>query len=75
MNLVSLMPILWAERILAQPILTALVPSARACRERGRRRRPGRDLVLVDDSNFPAFKSLRPLPRRMIGQVEISHLK
>ena len=35
-----LAPIPWAGRVWALPFLTALVPSERACRERGRRHKP-----------------------------------
>jgi hypothetical protein len=37
MSLMLLAPIPWAGRVWALPFLTALVPSERACRERGRR--------------------------------------
>ena len=37
MSLMLLAPIPWARRIWALPFLTALVPSERACRDRGRR--------------------------------------
>src|SRR3954464_7355557 len=50
MSLMLLAPIPWAGRIWALPFLTALVPSERACRERGRRHKPlldvGRQLAL-----------------------------
>jgi hypothetical protein len=50
MSLMLLAPVPWAGRIWALPFLTALVPSERACRERGRRHKPlldvGRQLVL-----------------------------
>jgi hypothetical protein len=50
MSLMLLAPIPWAGRVWALPFLTALVPSERACRERGRRHKPlldvGRQLAL-----------------------------
>jgi hypothetical protein len=50
MSLMVLAPIPWAGRVWALPFLTALVPSERACRERGRRHKPlldvGRQLAL-----------------------------
>jgi hypothetical protein len=50
MSLMLLAPVPWAGRIWALPFLTALVPSERACRERGRRHKPllevGRQLTL-----------------------------
>src|ERR671917_1532986 len=50
MSLMLLAPVPWAGRIWALPFLTALVPSERACRERGRRHKTvldvGRQLVL-----------------------------
>jgi hypothetical protein len=50
MSLMLLAPIPWAGRVWALPFLTALVPSERACRERGRRHKSllevGRQLVL-----------------------------
>ena len=50
MSLMLLAPVPWAGRVWALPFLTALVPSERACRERGRRHKTvldvGRQLVL-----------------------------
>jgi hypothetical protein len=50
MSLMLLAPIPWAGRVWALPFLTALVPSERACRERGHRHKPlldvGRQLAL-----------------------------
>ncbi|WP_336492940.1 transposase, partial [Methylobacterium nigriterrae] len=50
MSLMLLAPIPWAGRVWALPFLTALVPSERAGRERGRRHQSvlevGRQLVL-----------------------------
>lgn len=50
MSLMLLAPIPWAGRVWALPFLTALVPSERACRERGRRYKSlldvGRQLAL-----------------------------
>ena len=40
LSLMVLAPIPWAGRVWALPFLTALVPSERACRERGRRHKP-----------------------------------
>ena len=50
LSLMLLVPIPWAERIWALPFLTALAPSERHCRERGRQHKKltdwGRQLVL-----------------------------
>src|ERR671917_346699 len=50
MSLMLLAPVPWAGRVWALPFLTALVPSERACRERGRRHKTlldvGRQLIL-----------------------------
>jgi hypothetical protein len=50
MSLMLLAPIPWAGRIWALPVLTALAPSERACRERARRHKTlldwGRQMVL-----------------------------
>ena len=50
MSLMLLAPVPWAGRVWALPFLTALVPSERACRERGRRHKSwpdvGRQLAL-----------------------------
>ncbi len=44
MSLMLLTSIPWAGRVRALPFLTTLVPSERACRERGRRHKPLLDL-------------------------------
>jgi len=57
MSLMLLAPIPWAGRIWALPFLTALVPSERACRERGRRHKP-----LLDVGRQLALQARRWLP-------------
>ncbi|MGT2489236.1 IS701 family transposase [Methylobacterium oryzae CBMB20] len=59
MSLMLLAPIPWAGRVWALPFLTALVPSERACRERGRRHKP-----LLDVGRQLALQARRWLPRR-----------
>ncbi|MDE4915212.1 transposase [Methylobacterium sp. 092160098-2] len=59
MSLMVLAPIPWAGRVWALPFLTALVPSERACRERGRRHKP-----LLDVGRQLALQARRWLPRR-----------
>src|SRR3954464_11114987 len=59
MSLMLLAPIPWAGRIWALPFLTALVPSERACRERGRRHKP-----LLDVGRQLALQARRWLPGR-----------
>ncbi|WAJ29487.1 IS701 family transposase [Antarcticirhabdus aurantiaca] len=59
MSLMLLAPIPWAGRIWALPFLTALVPSERACRERGRRHKP-----LLDIGRQLALQARRWLPGR-----------
>jgi hypothetical protein len=50
----------WAGRVWALPFLTALVPSERACRERGRRHKPlldvGRQLILQAPPSRPPLR-------------------
>ena len=72
MSLMLLAPIPWAGRVWALPFLTALVPSERACRARGRPHKPllavGRQLVL---------QARRWLPRRdlvLVGDSGFSAL-
>jgi hypothetical protein len=86
MSLMMLAPIPWAARVWALPFLTALVPSERACRERGRRHKPlldvgrqlglqarrwlpGRDLVVVGDSDFSALLFLDAMRRARITAI------
>lgn len=59
MSLMLLAPIPWAGRVWAMPFLTALVPSVRACRERGRRHKP-----LLDVGRQLALQARRWLPGR-----------
>jgi hypothetical protein len=59
MSLMVLAPIPWAGRIWALPFLTALVPSERVCRERGRRHKP-----LLDIGRQLALQARRWLPGR-----------
>ena len=59
MSLMVLAPIPWAGRVWALPFLTALVPSERACRERGRRHKP-----LLDVGRQLALQARRWLPGR-----------
>lgn len=59
MSLMLLAPIPWAGRVWALPFLTALVPSERACRERGRRHKP-----LLDVGRQLALQARRWLPGR-----------
>jgi len=59
MSLMVLAPIPWAGRVWALPFLTALVPSERACRERGRRHKP-----LLNVGGQLALQARRWLPRR-----------
>src|SRR6476619_6950741 len=59
MSLMLLAPIPWAGRVWALPFLTALVPSERACRERGRRHKP-----LLNVGGQLALQVRRWLPRR-----------
>ena len=59
MSLMLLAPIPWAGRIWALPFLTALVPSERACRDRGHRHKP-----LLDVGRQLALQARRWLPGR-----------
>src|SRR5215218_5143934 len=59
MSLMLLAPVPWAGRIWALPFLTALAPSERACRERGRRHKP-----LLDVGRQLALQARRWLPGR-----------
>jgi DDE superfamily endonuclease len=72
MSLMLLAPIPWAGRIWALPFLTALVPSERACRERGRRHKP-----LLDVGRQLALQARRWLPGRdlvLVGDGSFSAL-
>jgi hypothetical protein len=72
MSLMLLAPIPWAGRIWALPFLTALVPSERACRERGRRHKP-----LLDVGRQLALQARRWLPDRdlvLVGDGSFSAL-
>jgi hypothetical protein len=59
MSLMLLAPIPWAQRIWALPVLTALAPSERFCRERGRRHK-----TLIDWGRQLALQARRWLPER-----------
>ncbi len=59
MSLMLLAPIPWAGRIWALPVLTALAPSERFCRERGRRHK-----TLLDWGRQLALQARRWLPGR-----------
>src|SRR5919112_1077337 len=59
MSLMMLAPIPWAGRIWALPVLTALAPSERFCRERGRRHK-----TLLDWGRQIALQARRWLPGR-----------
>lgn len=72
MSLMLLAPIPWAGRIWALPFLTALVPSERTCRERGRRYKP-----LLDVGRQLALQARRWLPGRelvLVGDGSFSAL-
>ncbi|MCK8787926.1 hypothetical protein M0638_26580, partial [Roseomonas sp. NAR14] len=58
------MPIPWAGRVWALPFLTALVPSERYCRERGRRHN-----TLIDWGRQLVLQVRRWLPERPIVLV------
>ena len=60
-SLMLLAPIPWAGRVWALPFLTALAPSERFCRERGRRHK-----TLVDWGRQLALQARRWLPKREI---------
>ena len=71
-SLMLLAPIPWAERIWTLPFLTALVPSERACRDRGRRHKP-----LLDVGRQLALQARRWLPGRdfvLVGDGSFSAL-
>jgi DDE superfamily endonuclease len=59
MSLMLLAPIPWASRVWALPILTALAPSERFCREQGRRHK-----TLLDWGRQIALQARRWLPER-----------
>ena len=59
MSLMLLAPIPWAGRVWALPFLTALAPSERCCRERGRRHK-----TLIDWGRQLVFQARRWLPER-----------
>jgi hypothetical protein len=61
LSLMLLAPIPWAGRIWALPFLTALAPSERYCRERGRRHKK-----LTDWARQMGLQARRWLPRREI---------
>lgn len=72
MSLMLLAPIPWAGRVWALPFLTALVPSERTCRERGRRYKP-----LLDVGRQLALQARRWLPGRelvLVGDGSFSAL-
>jgi hypothetical protein len=61
LSLMLLAPITWAGRVWALPFLTVLAPSARYCRERGRRHK-----ALTDWARQVALQARRWLPGREI---------
>src|SRR5688572_24835516 len=61
LSLMLLAPVPWAERTWALPFLTALAPSERYCRERGRRHKK-----LTDWARQMGLQARRWLPRREI---------
>ena len=72
MSLMLLAPIPWAGRVWALPFLTALVPSERSCRERGRRHK-----TLLDVGRQLALQARRWLPGRdlvLVGDSGFSAL-
>ena len=72
MSLMLLAPVPWAGRVWALPFLTALVPSERSCRERGRRHKP-----LLDAGRQLALQARRRLPGRglvLVGDSGFSAL-
>lgn len=72
MSLMLLAPIPWAGRVWALPFLTALVPSERACRERGHRHK-----TLLDVGRQMALQVRRWLPERdlvLVGDSAFSAL-
>src|SRR5215207_4732970 len=71
-SLMLLAPVPWAGRIWALPFLTALVPSERACRERGRRHK-----TILDVGRQLALQARRWLPGRdlvLVGDSSFSAL-
>src|SRR5215213_5415238 len=64
LSLMLLAPIPWAERTWALPFLTALAPSERYCRERGRRHKK-----LTDWARRMALQARRWLPGREVVLV------
>src|SRR3954470_8395751 len=62
LSLMLLAPIPWAGRVWALPSLTALAPSERYCRERGRRHKK-----LTDWARQMGLQARRWLPGREIG--------
>jgi hypothetical protein len=64
LSLMLLAPIPWAERTWALPFLTALAPSERYCRERGRRHKK-----LTDWARQMALQARRWLPGREVVLV------
>ena len=72
MSLMLLAPVPWAGRVWALPFLTALVPSERACRERGRRHK-----ALLDVGRQLVLQTRRWLPERdlvLVGDSGFSAL-
>src|SRR5690242_7056331 len=61
LSLMLLAPILWAGRVWALPFLTALAPSERYCRQRGRRHKK-----LTDRARQVALQARRWLPGREV---------
>ena len=64
LSLMLLVPIPWAGRVWALPFLTALAPSERHCRERGRRHK-----TLTDWARQIALQARRWLPGREVVLV------
>ena len=64
LSLMLLVPIPWAGRVWALPFLTALAPSERHCRERGRRHK-----TLTDWARQTALQARRWLPGREVVLV------
>jgi DDE superfamily endonuclease len=70
MSLMLLAPVPWAGRVWALPFLTALVPSERACRERGRRHK-----MMLDVGRQLVTQARRWLPGRdlvLVGDSSFS---
>ena len=73
MSLMLLGPIPWASRVWALPLLTALVPSERVCREQGRGHKP-----LLDLARQLALQARRWVPERdlvLVGDGAFSALR